>query len=199
MAALAVFSLLLLALGLGSSHPLSFSKNPDPLLLLGKNVVCPDKKSHCPSKNTCCPNQDGYGCCPREHAVCCSDQMHCCPHGYACEDNNMCRKTGSPSHPLIELASLPKEEELPIGCECLSYETCCANYYYSYSCCPSGYSVCCPDKIHCCPTGYHCDTYDQSECYKGDLTYPLTKLIYRPKLAKGVPVLKDRRPKDVPS
>ena len=49
------------------------------------NVVCPDGQSECPSGNTCCKLSSGqYGCCPLPAATCCSDHLHCCPHGYTC-------------------------------------------------------------------------------------------------------------------
>lgn len=71
------------------------------------DVICPDQKSHCPAGSTCCPldgrdsrrmkflraamvTQSGkqstrYGCCPAVQAVCCSDHLHCCPHGTTCD------------------------------------------------------------------------------------------------------------------
>ena len=49
------------------------------------SVMCPDGKSMCPSGNTCCKlASGGFGCCPLPNAVCCSDQVHCCPNGYKC-------------------------------------------------------------------------------------------------------------------
>ena len=48
------------------------------------NVQCPDG-SFCPDENTCCKLAGGgYGCCPSPSAVCCSDGIHCCPHGFTC-------------------------------------------------------------------------------------------------------------------
>ena len=49
------------------------------------NIVCPDGKSQCTDDNTCCKSSSGgYRCCPAPEAICCSDGIHCCPHGYTC-------------------------------------------------------------------------------------------------------------------
>uniref|UniRef100_A0A7M5V9F9 Granulins domain-containing protein n=2 Tax=Clytia hemisphaerica TaxID=252671 RepID=A0A7M5V9F9_9CNID len=49
------------------------------------DIVCPDGQSECPSGYTCCPLDGGYyGCCPYDHAVCCSDEQHCCPLNSVC-------------------------------------------------------------------------------------------------------------------
>uniref|UniRef100_A0A914MC22 Granulins domain-containing protein n=1 Tax=Meloidogyne incognita TaxID=6306 RepID=A0A914MC22_MELIC len=54
-------------------------------------VICPDGKHSCPAHHTCCPIGSkkqfwkNYGCCPAEKAVCCSDHLHCCPHGTECD------------------------------------------------------------------------------------------------------------------
>uniref|UniRef100_A0A1I8BDU2 Granulins domain-containing protein n=1 Tax=Meloidogyne hapla TaxID=6305 RepID=A0A1I8BDU2_MELHA len=54
-----------------------------------QEVICPDGKHSCPAHHTCCPiNRKqfwNYGCCPAEKAVCCSDHLHCCPHGTECD------------------------------------------------------------------------------------------------------------------
>ena len=53
---------------------------------ISDGVVCPDRKYQCPKGSTCCKLPSGtYGCCPLEKAVCCSDNIHCCPHGYVCD------------------------------------------------------------------------------------------------------------------
>ncbi|XP_061613162.1 granulin b isoform X2 [Phyllopteryx taeniolatus] len=39
----------------------------------------------CPDETTCCQVSSGaYGCCPVPDATCCSDRLHCCPHGTVC-------------------------------------------------------------------------------------------------------------------
>ena len=50
------------------------------------NMVCPDG-SQCPDSGfTCCElSSGGYGCCPFPRAVCCSDDLHCCPEGTTCD------------------------------------------------------------------------------------------------------------------
>jgi len=54
--------------------------------LKSANVICPDGLSRCDEKETCCKLSNGdWGCCPLPKAVCCSDGVHCCPHGYKCE------------------------------------------------------------------------------------------------------------------
>ena len=51
------------------------------------NVICPDQTSECPDGSTCCKlSSGGYGCCPAPKATCCSDEIHCCPHGYTCSE-----------------------------------------------------------------------------------------------------------------
>lgn len=48
--------------------------------------------SFCPKDTTCCKMFDGsYGCCPLVNAVCCEDQLHCCPQGSKCNlDKGTC-------------------------------------------------------------------------------------------------------------
>ncbi|XP_076064064.1 uncharacterized protein LOC143038572 isoform X2 [Oratosquilla oratoria] len=56
-------------------------------LQIREEVECPDK-SLCPLDFTCCPAKpSGYGCCPIENAVCCSDQVHCCPANTICSSD----------------------------------------------------------------------------------------------------------------
>jgi len=59
-----------------------------------KTVICPDQTSYCPDGETCCPlPSGGYGCCPMPRANCCSDHLHCCPHGSTCDlEHSTCRK-----------------------------------------------------------------------------------------------------------
>jgi len=48
---------------------------------------CPNKDYTCDDNQTCCPlKEGGYGCCPLgPAAVCCKDQVHCCPQGTQCD------------------------------------------------------------------------------------------------------------------
>nr|XP_054932690.1 progranulin-like isoform X3 [Dermacentor andersoni] len=59
-------------------------------------VPCSDGKSHCPDGYTCCVAPSGsYSCCPLKDAVCCDDNVHCCPHGTVCNpDRGACHKEG---------------------------------------------------------------------------------------------------------
>lgn len=47
--------------------------------------VC-DTATECPQGSTCCCEREFFGycftwaCCPLDNAVCCDDQVHCCPH-----------------------------------------------------------------------------------------------------------------------
>ncbi|XP_013878176.1 granulins [Austrofundulus limnaeus] len=55
-----------------------------------KVVPCDDKVG-CPDGTTCCKTQQGsWGCCPLPQAVCCSDRIHCCPHGSSCTGQGSC-------------------------------------------------------------------------------------------------------------
>ncbi|XP_076064066.1 progranulin-like isoform X4 [Oratosquilla oratoria] len=67
-------------------------------LQIREEVECPDK-SLCPLDFTCCPAKpSGYGCCPIENAVCCSDQVHCCPANTICSsDTHECLQWWSTS------------------------------------------------------------------------------------------------------
>ncbi|CAF1271160.1 unnamed protein product [Adineta ricciae] len=58
------------------------------------DVPCPGGSSSCPDGSTCCKLQSGdYGCCPLDDAVCCSDHLHCCPHGYTCDvEHSRCKQ-----------------------------------------------------------------------------------------------------------
>ena len=47
--------------------------------------TCPGGETECGPGETCCPLKDqGYGCCPYRDAVCCQDQLSCCPKGTKC-------------------------------------------------------------------------------------------------------------------
>ncbi|XP_023214592.1 granulins-like, partial [Centruroides sculpturatus] len=114
---------------------------------------------------TCCKTNQGYGCCPMEDAVCCSDLQHCCPDEYICVDlfeicvkcpdvtgkHNFTRKL----EPLREPFSLVIHAN---SCpQCPNWATCCPMTTGQIGCCPLENAVCCSDKEHCCPHGYTCD------------------------------------------
>ena len=111
-------------------------------------VTCPNGGS-CPDENTCCKTESGYGCCAHPDAVCCSDEVHCCPSGTTCDVPN-----GTCNHE-VEVKSVL----CPDGdSTCADGQTCCLLESGHYGCCPQSNAVCCADKKHCCPEGYTCDT-----------------------------------------
>ena len=169
------------------------------------NIICPDG-SECPDSSTCCEiNSGGYGCCPYQYAVCCSDLIHCCPNGYTCNlSNGTCqqgRKTVSLSKKIPalnsrlgnsgnkgelfktvviapSLTSIEKVSNIicPDGSECPDSSTCCEISSGGYGCCPYQYAVCCSDLIHCCPNGYTCNL-SNGTCQQGRKTVSLSKKI----------------------
>lgn len=49
------------------------------------DITCPDN-STCDDSMTCCKvNEQQFGCCPYPNAVCCQDEVHCCPNDYLCD------------------------------------------------------------------------------------------------------------------
>ncbi|TGZ62841.1 hypothetical protein CRM22_007209 [Opisthorchis felineus] len=77
---LQVFTVISLAATTFSMDTLQSSHSP----------YCPDPAYRCPSGQTCCYGLHGYGCCPMDSATCCSDHVHCCPHGTACTAYGLC-------------------------------------------------------------------------------------------------------------
>ena len=138
-----------------------------------ENVVCPDGESKCPDGNTCCKLASGrYGCCPLPKAVCCSDHIHCCPNGYACDVSSGTCNKGLHSVPMaVKLsAQLKKDKVENVVCpdgesECPNGNTCCKLASGQYGCCPLPKAVRCSDGVHCCPNGYTCDV--SGTCSKG--------------------------------
>ncbi|KAF7636446.1 hypothetical protein Mgra_00004034 [Meloidogyne graminicola] len=51
--------------------------------IIKQEVICPDKNILV--QNIILVVLLDYGCCPAENAVCCSDHLHCCPHGTECD------------------------------------------------------------------------------------------------------------------
>ncbi|XP_055754061.1 progranulin-like [Salvelinus fontinalis] len=131
-----------------------------------KDVPC-DESTACSDGTTCCKTQEGgWACCPLPQAVCCSDLVHCCPHGKKC---NLAAQTcddpsGSPSEPwLKKVPAVPREGKLPgdVTCDpthvCPDNTTCCKTASGDWECCPLPEAVCCEDHEHCCPHGSTCD------------------------------------------
>ncbi|XP_038077891.1 uncharacterized protein LOC119745555 isoform X14 [Patiria miniata] len=139
------------------------------------NVVCPGGSAQCPSGNTCCMLASGqWGCCPLPSAVCCSDHVHCCPHGYTCDVSQGTCSLGN-----MVLAWYEKSEAKPVvpepnvvcpggSAQCPSGNTCCMLASGQWGCCPLPSAVCCSDHVHCCPHGYTCDV-SQGTCSLGDM------------------------------
>ncbi|XP_022079849.1 granulins-like isoform X7 [Acanthaster planci] len=126
------------------------------------NIVCPGGQAQCPSGNTCCRLASGqWGCCPLPSAVCCSDHIHCCPHGYTCDISTGTCSLGEMTLPWFEKTAAALPSNGGIICPnsssiCRSTETCCMMAKGGWGCCPGVNAVCCPDKIHCCPHGTKC-------------------------------------------
>lgn len=48
-------------------------------------IVCPGGNFTCPTGYSCCMGPDSqWTCCPLLNAVCCKDNVHCCPSGSVC-------------------------------------------------------------------------------------------------------------------
>ncbi|KAK3790504.1 hypothetical protein RRG08_060554 [Elysia crispata] len=133
-----------------------FTKQPSTPASAGNEVVCPDL-STCPSRESCCENQlGGYGCCPLPMAICCPDKVHCCPHGWEC-DNGRCIGLNAKltitwfSKSPAKKSSLMQNIICPDHSTCSNGSTCCEVGQGKYGCCPTPNAVCCADKVHYCP------------------------------------------------
>lgn len=146
------------------------------------NHNCPDK-SECPDSSTCCqlPSMK-YGCCPLPDAVCCTDHLHCCPHGTVCDLVHQGCKPGNAVnlnyfhkiHSKWTKNTLNIEKNIGVSIcpggffECPDNMTCC-HLQEGWACCPFNKGVCCKDKKHCCPNGYMCDL-EAGRCINGNIT-----------------------------
>ncbi|XP_077407642.1 granulin b [Vanacampus margaritifer] len=124
---------------------------------LPTDVDCPDKQSTCPDESTCCQLSSGdYGCCPMPDATCCSDHLHCCPHGTVCN-----LAAGTCDNPADGSASVhaasPPDTKCDATTTCPGTSTCCPNVAGGWACCPLKQAVCCDDGAHCCPHGKRCN------------------------------------------
>ncbi|KAL1429298.1 hypothetical protein MTO96_016508 [Rhipicephalus appendiculatus] len=150
-----------------------FSRLPQRQSPVG-NVRCPDG-NYCQDGQTCCLLTSGsYGCCPYQHAQCCSDHTSCCPEGYQCRvSTHQCvHATTNHTVAMVQkvraVASDPRQAEVstndspvgsvrcPDGNYCLDGQTCCLLTSGSYGCCPYQHAECCSDHTSCCPEGYRC-------------------------------------------
>ena len=138
------------------------SKRTPAIVKAPLSVVCPDGVSECPDGNTCCKLASGqYGCCPLPKAVCCSDQVHCCPTGYECQTGTGSCIRGNEkvlaSKHTPAIVKAPRNVVCPDGVSyCPDGNTCCKLGSGQYGCCPLPKAVCCSDQVHCCPNGYTC-------------------------------------------
>ncbi|XP_035252929.1 progranulin-like isoform X3 [Anguilla anguilla] len=125
------------------------------------SVTCPDGRA-CPDQNTCCQLRSGsYGCCPYPDAVCCSDQLHCCPSGTTCDlEHNTCQSADSRTS--LARTNPTSSDVGDVPCDsthaCPDGATCCKTAGGDWACCPLPEAVCCDDHTHCCPKDTTCDT-----------------------------------------
>ncbi|XP_063725078.1 uncharacterized protein LOC134853073 isoform X2 [Symsagittifera roscoffensis] len=82
----------------------------DPQTVCTEVKLCPDDSSKLNGTQTACVGTlcSPEACCPLSDAVCCSDKLHCCPHGYSCSsDGGYCMQSGERKNSKPE----PKVEE----------------------------------------------------------------------------------------
>ncbi|XP_064477414.1 multiple epidermal growth factor-like domains protein 6 isoform X2 [Ornithodoros turicata] len=163
------------------------------LSIQSQYVPCPDR-SYCPTSSTCCLLTTGqYGCCPYDHAECCSDHRSCCPEGYRCQVSSHTCTKGSTSIPMSEKRpSLSLDVVLSIQSQyvpcpdrsyCPTSSTCCLLTTGQYGCCPYDHAECCSDHRSCCPEGYRCQVSSHT-CTKGSTSIPMSEK--RPSLSLDV-------------
>ncbi|CAB4023647.1 Hypothetical predicted protein, partial [Paramuricea clavata] len=165
------------------THRTTFEKNFG--MSRAKVVQC-NATTYCPDGNTCCRLASGqWGCCPFPSAVCCSDGVHCCPHGYTCT-SGQCHK-GSHITKLFKKkpAIQAKNVVCPDGSQCPAGDTCCELSSGGYGCCPLPNAVCCSDGKHCCPEGYTCDVSQGTCTQRGQIT---TLFLNKPALKAEQPM-----------
>ena len=79
--------------------------------------------------------------CLKPQAVCCSDEKHCCPHGFTCDTGSgKCDQSNGLSIEWLEKTesrSVSDTVQCPDGhSECPAGNTCCAVGGGRYGCCP---------------------------------------------------------------
>jgi hypothetical protein len=147
----------------------------------------------CPTNETCCPIGIETACCPFPSAVCCSDQLHCCPSGHTCDiEHGQCNPTSFTIIPSPVVKSQAEANDCPTG-TCTSTQTCCAVSSGMFGCCPYPSGVCCADLSHCCPNSYTCDL-EHNQCISG---YPYG--IYATKLMESLELVEAVHGDDCPS
>ncbi|XP_065287818.1 progranulin-like isoform X2 [Dermacentor albipictus] len=170
------------------------------------NVRCPDG-SYCLDGQTCCVLASGhYGCCPYQHAECCSDHSSCCPEGYQCRVSThqcvhattnhtvaMVKKVDPVVPALRSVASLRNELSVqkircPDGNYCNDGQTCCLLTSGQYGCCPYAHAQCCSDHTSCCPEGYICKVSTRQCLHKAsNHTMPMVQKVQPVLLSAATP------------
>ncbi|XP_037133247.1 granulin b isoform X1 [Syngnathus acus] len=148
------------------------------------STPCPGGASLCPDTFTCCQRLGGdYGCCPMPDATCCSDGLHCCPRGTACNlAAGTCDGAASvlaASPPMAKGDAAPGVARLAktaattgvTACDertgCPKGASCCfMKSAGEWGCCPLPQAVCCQDGSHCCPAGHTCRP-GRASCSRG--------------------------------
>ncbi|XP_048221897.1 progranulin isoform X2 [Perognathus longimembris pacificus] len=158
---------------------------PDPQFL--KNDVSCDGVTSCPPFSTCCRLISGeWGCCLFPEAVCCSDHLHCCPHGYMCVAKGGCQKGNKIVAGLEKMPAhqAPRNHTGDTGCDqhtsCPVGQTCCPNLSGGWACCQLPHAVCCEDRQHCCPAGYTCNVKARTCEKEVDAAHPAALLLLSP-------------------
>ena len=144
---------------------------------------CTETGKTCLLHETCCSfmGENNTGCCPLTNAVCCEDQVHCCPQGFECSNNALlCQKQEvSPVRKIPIRRTIPlrriekygsRKSVESVTCNdqisvCADGDTCCKLESSMWGCCPLDNARCCEDGKHCCPKGYECDENNEGSCY----------------------------------
>ncbi|XP_064421501.1 progranulin [Latimeria chalumnae] len=138
-------------------------------------IICPDETSECPDESTCCQLPSGqWGCCPFSQAVCCSDKLHCCPHGTSCDvAHSQCLKGLSKTPMWSSFPATKRAHDVKYNAtsSCPHLFTSCKGESGEETCCPLSKAVCCEDHTHCCPEGTTCDV-KEGKCQHKVLAIP---------------------------
>ena len=111
-----------------------------------------------------------YGCCNLTDAICCADEVHCCPSGYTCSENEgQCyvrfgqhsqtvpaNRKYKATHIGELIAKQTKDHECGTDAECQKNYSCCSvDEQGNYGCYKGKNAMCCADGkswcIRSCP------------------------------------------------
>uniref|UniRef100_A0A3Q2ZK57 Granulin b n=1 Tax=Hippocampus comes TaxID=109280 RepID=A0A3Q2ZK57_HIPCM len=153
---------------------------------LPADVDCPNKTWTCPDETTCCQTSPGeYGCCPMPDATCCSDGLHCCPHGTIC--NLAAATCDDPANGAASVRAIsPPNTKCNESMVCPGTSTCCQDVAGDWACCPLKEAVCCHDGFHCCPHGKRCNLEAKTCDDASGVAPPLPWLAKTTAVATGV-------------